>query len=264
MGYLHEGHLSLILRARQAVGKRGRVVVSIYVNPLQFGPREDLRKYPRDLSRDVRLCRQAAVDVAFVPRNDEMYSRGSGKAAEASAYSTYVIEEKLSRGMESLSRPTHFRGVTTVLAKLFNLVQPDVALFGAKDWQQAAVVRRMVRDLNFPVRILIGPTRRETDGLAISSRNKYLTPGQRAQAQALSRAIQKARGAVRRARARLPAERLRRELRRFIEMQPEARVDYVELFDPETLEPAAEVGRGTHLAMAVFIGKTRLIDNARL
>jgi pantoate--beta-alanine ligase len=264
MGHLHEGHLSLVARARRAIGKRGCLVVSIYVNPTQFGPREDLKKYPRDLPHDLRLCLEAGVDAVFVPRDQEMYPGGLGNAAEARAFSTFVVEEKLARGMEGISRPTHFRGVATVVAKLFNIVQPDLAVFGAKDYQQAAVVQRMVRDLNFSVRIVVAPTRRELDGLAMSSRNKYLTPSQRTQAVALFQAIRKARELVRGAHAGLPAERLRVELKRLIETHPEARVDYIEFFEPDTLDTVREVHPGAHLALAAFIGGTRLIDNARL
>jgi pantoate--beta-alanine ligase len=166
--------------------------------------------------------------------------------------------------MEGVSRPTHFRGVTTVVAKLFNLVLPEVAVFGAKDFQQAAVVRRMVRDLNFPVRIVVAPTRREPDGLAMSSRNKYLAGELRAQATVLWQAIQKARVAARTARASLDAARLKRQLKQFIEQQPAARVDYIEFFEPATLKPVAGVATGSQMALAVFLGKTRLIDNARL
>src|SRR5213076_1899238 len=150
MGYLHEGHISLVKQARQSVGKRGVVVVSIYVNPAQFAPTEDLANYPRDLPRDKKLCRDAGVDVLFVPSDRHMYPAGKG-----ADFSTFVVEEDLSRGMEGASRPTHFRGVTTVVAKLFNIVRPDVAVFGAKDFQQGAVVKRMVRELNFGVRVLI-------------------------------------------------------------------------------------------------------------
>jgi len=259
MGYLHEGHLSLVRRARQAAGPAGKVVVSIYVNPTQFAPQEDLAKYPRDLARDRRLCRAAGVDLVFAPPDAEMYPRGNG-----GSFSTYVVEEELSRRMEGACRPTHFRGVTTVVAKLFNLVQPDAAVFGAKDFQQAAIVKRMARDLNFPVRIIVAPTVREPDGLAMSSRNKYLSPAERAQATVLWRSIQRAREAVSAARGPIPAAELQRELAGLIARQPGARVDYVEFFDPETLEPASAVGPGAHLALAVFIGNTRLIDNAPL
>ena len=259
MGCLHDGHVALMRRARQAVGRGGLVVVSIYVNPAQFGPQEDLKKYPRDLKRDKELCRAAGVDAVFVPDDAEMYPIG-----EAEGYSTWVAEEKLSCEMEGRSRPTHFRGVTTVVAKLFNLVLPDVAVFGAKDWQQAAVIRRMVRDLNFSVKIIVAPTRREPDGLAMSSRNKYLVGGLRGQSVVLWKAIRKAQATVRAAEHPMEAARLKMELKRLIEAQPDARVVYIEFFHPETLQAAGKVGRGTHMALAVFVGKTRLIDNARL
>ena len=259
MGYLHDGHISLARRARQAVGRGGRVVVSIYVNPTQFGPGEDLKKYPRDLKRDKELCRAAGVDAVFAPGDEEMYPR-----REEEHFSTWVSEEKLSRVMEGRSRPTHFRGVTTVVAKLFNIVMPDVAVFGAKDWQQAAIVRRMTRDMNFSVKIIVAPTRRERDGLAMSSRNKYLLGRLREQALVLWQAIRKAQAAVRATEHPAESARLRAELKRFIEQQPDARVDYIEFFHPETLQAAGKVERGTHMALAVFVGKTRLIDNARL
>jgi pantoate--beta-alanine ligase len=257
MGYLHEGHLSLVRRARRAVGPRGVVVVSIYVNPTQFGPKEDLSRYPRDFPRDKKLCHAAGVDVIFAPDDTEMYPRnGSG------AYSTVVAEESLSRVMEGASRPGHFCGVTTIVAKLFNLVLPEVAVFGAKDFQQAAIVRRMVRDLDFPVKIIVAPTHREPDGLAMSSRNKYLTPAQRRNATVLYEALQLAAKLVKR--KPLPAAALKTQLKQFISRRPEARVDYVELFDPFTLQPVEMAARGAHMALAVFFGKTRLIDNARL
>ena len=183
---------------------------------------------------------------------------------DAEGFSTWVSEERLSREMEGRSRPTHFRGVTTVVAKLFNIVLPDVAVFGAKDWQQAAIVRRMVRDLNFPVKIIVAPTRREPDGLAMSSRNKYLVGDLRGQAVVSWQAIRKAQATVRAAEHPVAAARLKAQLKRFIEQQPAARVDYVEFFHPETLQSAGKVGRGTHMALAVFVGKTRLIDNARM
>ena len=259
MGYLHAGHLSLVERARRRIGRRGKVVVSIYVNPTQFGAQEDLSRYPRDMARDARLCREADVDVIFAPDDAQMYPRDG-----AGGFSTFVVEERLSRGMEGKSRPTHFRGVTTVVAKLFNIVQPELAVFGAKDYQQAAVVKRMVRDLNFPVKIVVAPTLREADGLAMSSRNKYLAGGLRAQALVLRRSLAKARAEVRRSSRPVPAARLKAELKRFIERAPAARLDYVEFFEPDTLVPVPSVTRGTQMALAVFIGKTRLIDNARL
>lgn len=259
MGYLHEGHLSLVRRARRIVGSEGVVVVSIYVNPTQFAPTEDLARYPRDLPRDLKLCRGAGVDVVFTPSDEQMYpGRATGH------YSTYVVEERLSQGMEGASRPTHFRGVTTVVAKLFLLVQPHVAVFGEKDYQQAAIIRRMTRDLNFPLRIIVAPTCREADGLAMSSRNKYLTPNQREQAVCLIRALRHAREIVRQATHPMDAHQLRIKLRQEIEARPEARVDYLEFFDPDTLEPQARVRPGHRMALAVWVGSTRLIDNAAL
>ena len=259
MGYLHAGHLSLAQRARRLAGPRGKVVVSIYVNPTQFGPKEDFSRYPRDLERDLKLCRDAGADVVFAPLDRDMYP---GKAD--GRYSTYVVEEHLSQSMEGASRPGHFRGVTTIVAKLFNLVLPDVAVFGAKDWQQAAVLQRMTHDLNFPLKIVVAPTLRERDGLAMSSRNKYLEGDLRAQALVLWRAIQRAQALVKKSSRAIAAARLKADLKKLIETEPAARVDYVEFFDPETLVAQTKVARGTHLALAVFIGKTRLIDNARL
>lgn len=253
MGCLHRGHISLAERGRQAVGRRGKVVVSIYVNPTQFAPTEDFTKYPRDLKRDTKLCADAGVDVLFLPPDGEMYPP---------AYSTYVNEEKLALGMEAVSRPTHFRGVTTIVAKLFNIVLPTVAVFGAKDFQQAAIIQKMVRDLNFPLRIIVAPTMREPDGLAMSSRNKYLSEQQRLQAAILWRAIQEAKAAV--GSGPVSAGRLKQKLGRLIGTQPEARLDYIEFFDPHSLEPLREVRRGSHMALAVFVGKTRLIDNSAL
>jgi pantoate--beta-alanine ligase len=252
MGCLHRGHLSLIAKARTSAGRNGRVVVSIYVNPTQFGPHEDLAKYPRNLPRDKKLCAAAGADVVFIPATRDMYPAG---------FSTWVTEESLAQGMEGASRPTHFRGVATVVAKLFQIVLPGVAIFGAKDFQQSAIIRRMARDLNFPVKIIVAPTVREADGLAMSSRNKYLSPAQRRQATVLWRAMQKARS--RAARGRVPAASLQQELRRLIALEPEARVDYIAFFDPNTLEPEKIIKKGTHVALAVFIGKIRLIDNAR-
>lgn len=257
MGYLHEGHLSLVREARQRVGRRGKVVVSIYVNPTQFGPKEDLSRYPRDLKRDLRLCRANGTDVVFAPDDSEMYPGGvEGR------YSTYVVEDRLSRIMEGASRPSHFRGVTTIVAKLFNIVQPDNAVFGQKDFQQAAIIQRMVDDLNFSLKLVIAPTVREHDGLAMSSRNKYLNAQERAQAVILQEAIQRARAAVQR--NSIPAQKLKANLKKFIATATLARLDYVELFHSETLAPVARAARGTHMALAVYFGKTRLIDNGRL
>lgn len=259
MGYLHAGHLSLLHRARRLVAKRGIVVASIYVNPTQFAPTEDLSAYPRDLDRDTQLCRKAGVDVLFLPSDAEMYS-----GRDTGGYSTYVVEEQLSQGMEGGARPTHFRGVTTIVAKLFNLVLPDVAVFGAKDWQQAAVVRRMTCDLSFPIKVVVAPTRREKDGLAMSSRNKYLSAEERAQATILCRALKLAKKVVISSRTPNYSDVLKKELAALIATQPAARLDYLEFFDGETLQPVTAVTRGAHMALAVFIGRTRLIDNAVL
>ena len=255
MGSLHAGHLSLLKRARRLAGRQGKVVVSLYVNPTQFGPKEDFSRYPRDLRGDAKACRAEGVDVLFAPSDEEMYPV---------SFSTFVVEEELARGMEGAVRPTHFRGVATVVAKLFNIVQPEFAVFGAKDFQQAAVVRRMTRDLNFPLQIVVAPTVREPDGLALSSRNKYLKGELRTQALVLWHSLQQVRAMVRRSPKALASGRLKRELKQFIERKLAARLDYVGFFDPKTLAPVEKVKRGTHMALAVFVGKTRLIDNAAL
>jgi pantoate--beta-alanine ligase len=259
MGYLHAGHISLVEKARQKVGPDGIVVVSIYVNPTQFSPQEDLAKYPRDLKRDQKLCRAAGTDLIFAPASDQMYP-----PVGQVPYSTYVAEEFLSQVMEGKARPVHFRGVTTVVAKLFNIVLPDVAVFGAKDYQQAAIISKMARDLNFPVQVIVAPTLREPDGLAMSSRNKYLSPSERFQALSLSQALQQARAAVLKSPAGIPVERLRKRLLADFAKHPAACVDYIEFFEPETLQPARIIRKGVHMAMAVYIGKTRLIDNGTL
>src|SRR5471030_2037276 len=213
MGYLHAGHLSLVKRARQAVGKNGKVVVSIYVNPTQFAPTEDLSKYPRDLKRDLKLLRALKVDAVFTPSDAEMYPNKSEKK-----FSTYVVEEKLSQTMEGASRPTHFRGVTTVVAKLFNIVLPDMAVFGQKDFQQAAIIKRMVTDLNILVKIIVAPTLREKDGLAMSSRNKYLTGNLRRQATILWRAIQTAQAVMKKTKS-VSAVKHKVDLKKLIESE---------------------------------------------
>jgi len=259
MGYLHAGHLSLVSRARQLVGSRGKVVVSIYVNPTQFGPSEDFSRYPRDLKHDLGLCQSESVDVVFAPSDKEMYPNKGGEP-----FSTFVLEGKLSRGMEGAARPTHFRGVTTVVAKLFNLVQPSVAVFGAKDYQQAVIVKHMARNLNFPLEIDVAPICREPDGLAMSSRNRYLKGNLRAQALVLWRSIEKIHAIVCDSSKAIAAGRLKAIVRTLVKREPAARLDYVEFFDPDSLAPVAKVGQGTHMALAVFIGKTRLIDNSRL
>ncbi|MCS6770673.1 MAG: pantoate--beta-alanine ligase [Kiritimatiellae bacterium] len=250
MGYLHEGHLSLVRLAR---ARADVTVVSIFVNPTQFGPNEDFDSYPRDLERDERLCREAGVDVVFAPAAEDMY------AVDASVS---VTESRLASGLCGASRPGHFTGVCTVVAKLFNLVQPSVAVFGEKDAQQLRVIRRMVRDLNFPVEIVAGPIVREPDGLAMSSRNARLKPEERAQAVCLRRALD----AVERAFAagERDADALRKIARGVIEHAPLARVDYIEIVDDESLEPVLLIERPALCALAVHFPSARLIDNTVL
>jgi len=247
MGALHAGHVSLMHNARKLAGPTGTVVASIFVNPAQFGPNEDFSRYPRTFARDCGLCREAGVDVVFHPEAEEMYGAG---------YSTYVNEERVSRGLCGASRPGHFRGVCTVVLKLFNIVGPDVAVFGEKDYQQVAVIRRMAADLNVPVRIVTAPTVREADGLALSSRNAFLNAEERAQAPAIRRALLLARDA----RYERPAD-LARLVRREIATARLAKIDYVEVLDAMTLETPGPETRALVIACAVFFGKTRLIDN---
>jgi pantoate--beta-alanine ligase len=256
MGYLHEGHISLLKKARQIVKPEGAVVASIFVNPAQFAPEEDLANYPRDLLRDKELCKNATVDVLFVPDSEQLYPSTN------STYSTWVVEDLVSQGMEGASRPTHFRGVTTIVAKLFNLVLPDVAIFGAKDFQQAAVIQKMVQDLNFPVKIVVAPTVREKDSVAMSSRNKYLSEEERGQASCLYKAILKAKERLKKTPGFVCAEALKQELAEYIHTHPAAKVVYIEFFDPLSLEPLKDLRPGCHMALAVHLGKTRLIDNA--
>ena len=259
MGFLHEGHLSLCRAARRAIGDDGLLVLSLYVNPTQFSPTEDLSRYPRNLARDKALCRSSGVNVLFLPSNATLYPQ-----MDRGGYSTFVQEDQLSARMEGISRPTHFRGVTTVVAKLFNLVLPEIAVFGAKDYQQAAVIQRMTSNLNLPVKVKVAPTVREADGLALSSRNAFLTPPQRLQAVCLYQAIQAARRLARQSGPRLSVKALADQLKATIEKNPEAKVDYLAFFDPSTLQPAAQLKPGVHFALAVRVGTTRLIDNSRL
>ncbi len=246
MGYLHEGHLALIRRAREL---SDFVVVSIFVNPTQFGPNEDLDRYPRDMDRDRRLCRAEGVDAVFVPSVEELYPEG---------FQTFVTVEEISRPLCGASRPGHFRGVATVVLKLFHIVEPDVAVFGQKDYQQLQVIRRMVRDLDLPVEIEGFPTVREPDGLAMSSRNAYLSPGERERALAIWRSIRRAEELV--AGGEVSSASLVGEVRRVLEGAG-LRIDYVEIRHPETLEPVERVEPEAVLAIAAFVGNTRLIDN---
>jgi pantoate--beta-alanine ligase len=247
MGYLHEGHLSLVRRAKEECDK---VVVSIFVNPTQFGPKEDLSKYPRDLDRDLGLLEALGVDLVWTPTVEEMYPPG---------YQTWVEVETISRPLEGAMRPGHFRGVTTVVAKLFTGVQPDRAYFGQKDAQQAAVIRQMRRDLNFPLEIVVCPIVREPDGLAMSSRNVYLDPEQRKAATVLYRSLSAAKNAYENGER--DAGKLRQIMKDVLATEPLTQVQYVSCADYDTLEELETVKAKTLLSMAVFLGKTRLIDN---
>ena len=247
MGYLHEGHLSLVRRARKGCD---HVVVSIFVNPTQFGPKEDLSKYPRDLDRDLSLLNPLGVDLIWMPTAEIMYPPG---------FQTWVEVETITQPLEGTLRPGHFRGVTTVVAKLFNAVQPHSAYFGQKDAQQAAAIRQMARDLNFPIEIVICPIVREPDGLAMSSRNVYLEPEQRKAATVLSRALQAAKEAYEEGER--DADTLRGKMKEVLASEPLANVQYVSCADYDTLKELNTVTGKALLSMAVFIGKTRLIDN---
>ena len=250
MGYLHQGHLSLLEAARAA---GDLLVLSIFVNPTQFGANEDLDAYPRDFERDAALARAAGVDLLFYPEPAKIYPPG---------YATYVNVEGLTDTLCGRSRPGHFRGVTTVVCKLFNLVQPHLAYFGRKDFQQLAVVRRMTLDLNLPVEIVGMPIVREADGLAMSSRNVYLSPAEREQALVLSRGLARAREMV--AAGTRASDRILAELSTLIAAASAARIDYLQICHQHTLQAQAQVDSDSVLLMAVFIGKTRLIDNGFL
>jgi pantoate--beta-alanine ligase len=250
MGYLHEGHASLMREARQ---RAATVVVSIFVNPTQFGVNEDLDSYPRDLERDIGVARGAGVDVIFAPQAADMYPEG---------YQSYVNVEEISTHLCGSSRPGHFRGVTTVVAKLFNIVTPKVAVFGKKDFQQLAVIRRMVKDLNMDLEIVGVPIVREPDGLALSSRNSRLDPAQRESALCLSRSLSAARAAFRGGER--SVEALLRAALPAILVEGGAEPDYLEFRDPETLVPLQQADERTLFALAVRIGAVRLIDNCIL
>jgi pantoate--beta-alanine ligase len=250
MGYLHEGHLALVKQARI---ENSAVIVSIYVNPTQFGPREDFGAYPRELNRDLELLRGEGVDIVFVPSGDEMYPP---------EFSSWVDVEKVTERLEGASRPGHFRGVATVVAKLFNIVQPTKAYFGQKDAQQVVVIKRMVADLNMGIEIVVVPTVRESDGLAMSSRNIYLSLGARQAATILFKALTLARQL--REGGEKDAGKIRRQMTSLIQKEPLAQVDYVSVADPETLEELDLIDRPALASLAVRIGKTRLIDNMPL
>lgn len=247
MGFLHEGHLSLMRLARP---KCDTLVVSIFVNPTQFGPNEDFEQYPRDMQRDEQLCRQEQVDVIFYPDAKEMYRPN---------HLTYVTVESLSETMCGISRPTHFRGVATVVSKLFNIVKPHFAVFGQKDYQQALIIRRMVSDLNFDLEIITAPIVREADGLAMSSRNTYLSPEERQQAVVLYQSLRLAQQLTEQGER--EADAIYQEIESLITSKPLAKIDYIAIVDGETLQPVQEISDNTLVALAVKFGNTRLIDN---
>ena len=250
MGYFHEGHLALM---RKAAEEADRVVVSLFVNPIQFAPGEDLSRYPRDLDRDQALAEEVGVDVLFVPGVAEMYPE---------APRTRITVSGLTERLCGSSRPGHFDGVCTVVAKLFNIVQPDLAVFGRKDFQQLAVIRRMVADLNFNLRLISHPIVREKDGLAMSSRNTYLAPAERGIAPCLFRALQKARQQA--AAGLLDSETLRRNAAQYINSHEKTAIEYISVVNANTLEDQSQVGPDSLMALAVRIGSTRLIDNTYL
>ena len=253
MGALHRGHMELVRIAREAAGANGEVAVSIFVNPLQFEPGADFERYPRPQEVDEELCRAAGVDLLFRPTAGEMYFADRSVAVEETALSQMLCGK---------SRPGHFRGVCTVVTKLFHLLMPDAAVFGEKDFQQLAIIRRMVRDLQFPIEIIGAPTVREADGLACSSRNQYLTAEERRQAPVLRAALLEGAKVVRNGET--SASTIVFASRKQISTAHLARIDYVELVDIETLQPQEIAGSNSLLAVAVFFGQTRLIDNLRL
>ena len=251
MGYLHDGHLSLI---RRGLKKADIVVTTIFVNPTQFGPDEDYARYPRDIKSDLRKIRQAGGQIVFTPKMTDIYPDN---------YETFVTVEKLTGHLEGKSRPTHFRGVTTIVTKLFNIVRPDVALFGMKDYQQAMVLRKMCADLNWPIKMIICPTVREKDGLAMSSRNNYLTPDLRLQATALYKSLSLARKLTRQGETDVAGIRklMRETIRR---AAPSGKVEYIAFTDMVSLRPVKTVGRNTVVSLAMRLGPVRLIDNMKI
>ena len=250
MGYLHKGHIDLMRKGKELAD---HLIISIFVNPTQFGPTEDLAKYPRDFEMDSRLSEEVGVECIFFPDSFQMYPSG---------YATYVNVEGITETLCGMSRPTHFRGVATVVAKLFNIVEPDSAVFGLKDFQQLVVIKRMVTDLNMNVQIIAHPTVREEDGLAMSSRNKYLTPEQRKNALVLSKALKHAQALVREGQR--DASAIRAVVIDMIISTPECIVDYAEIIDPETLTCIEHIEDRSVMALAVKVGTTRLIDNIEL
>lgn len=250
MGYLHEGHLSLIRLAKK---KSDVVFVSIFVNPLQFGPKEDFKRYPRDLKRDIKLAKKSGCDILFVPGEKKMYPE---------RYLTNVNVEKLADTLEGKFRSGHFKGVTTVVAKLFNIVQPDLAFFGQKDAQQVVIIQKMVQDLNFNLKIIVGPTVREPSGLALSSRNSYLADDEKKTAKVLFESLQKAQSVIEQGETN--SFKIIHEMEKMILSKPKTIIDYIAITDSQTLEPLEKLSGEVLISMAVFVGSTRLIDNLKL
>ncbi|HEA83879.1 MAG: pantoate--beta-alanine ligase [Thermodesulfobacterium sp.] len=247
MGFLHEAHLSLVRKAKELGDK---TVVSIFVNPLQFGPKEDYKEYPRDTKRDLELLKNEGVDAVFIPEPEEMYPPD---------FQTYVEVTRLTTGLCGAFRPGHFKGVTTVVLKLFNIINPDIAVFGEKDYQQLQVIRQMVKDLNMDTEIVAHPTVREEDGLAMSSRNIYLSSDERKSATSLYKALLLAKKLI--SEGEKDPQKIKKEMEKFIHSFPFTRVQYIEFIDPVNLEPVKEINKPVLCALAVFVGKARLIDN---
>lgn len=254
MGALHEGHVSLIKKARK---ENDIVVLSIFVNPTQFGPKEDYKKYPRNLSRDSAIAKKAGVDIIFAPVVKEMYPLAH--RSSQSEGGTYVEETALSKILEGKIRPGHFRGVTTVVLKLFNIVQPNISYLGQKDYQQAVIIKKMVKDLNLDTKIKVLPTVREKDGLAMSSRNAYLNKEQRKTATVLYRSLMEAKRLINNSLKDI--SELKKLIKKTINQEPSAKIDYIEIRDPETLQPVKKITGSVVILLAVRIGKVRLIDN---
>jgi len=252
MGFLHEGHLSLIRKAKK---QSDVVITSIFVNPTQFAPGEDLKSYPRDEKGDVKKISGSGGDIVFIPKAADIYPEN---------YETYVSVESITRTLEGASRPTHFRGVTTIVGKLFNITRADIAVFGQKDFQQAVVIKKMVTDLDYPIKIIVAPTVREKDGLAMSSRNKYFTPEQRPEAVCLYKSLKRVQSLIA-GKGILTTGRLKKEAEKEIMRHcPSAKIDYIAFTDGETLEPVKKVDRMTVCSLAVRVYGVRLIDNMKL
>ena len=247
MGFLHGAHLALVKKAKELGDK---TVVSIFVNPLQFGPKEDFREYPRNLERDLALLEKEKVDAVFIPETEEMYPPD---------FQTYVEVTKLTTGLCGAFRPGHFKGVTTVVLKLFNIINPDIAIFGEKDYQQLQVIKQMIKDLNLDIEIVAHPTVREKDGLAMSSRNIYLSSAERESAISLYKALLLAQKLVKEGEK--DSQKIKEEMEKFIYSFPFTKVQYIEFVDPQTLDPIDKINKPVLCALAVYVGKARLIDN---